>query len=154
MLMHRRIPFFDYPALFAELEQEVMTTVRDVFARGAYIMQSDLLEFERELAAYVGVKHAIGVADGTVGLLLPLLAMELRNSVENGERQHWRQQPASHESLPRFPTSEFPTPPSAPSSLAEVPRRDQHANDSSSVLLHSFSRYLDYRCTSICQRAG
>jgi dTDP-4-amino-4,6-dideoxygalactose transaminase len=78
MLMHRRVPFFDYPALFAELEQEIMATVRDVFARGAYIMQSDLLEFERELADYVGVKHAIGVADGTMGLLLPLLAMELK----------------------------------------------------------------------------
>ena len=28
---------------------------------------------ETELAAYTGVKHAIGVADGTMGLLLPLL---------------------------------------------------------------------------------
>ena len=78
MLNRRQIPFFDYPALFAELESEIMTTVREVFARGAYIMQRDLLEFEQELAAYVGVKHAIGVADGTMGLLLPLLAMELK----------------------------------------------------------------------------
>jgi dTDP-4-amino-4,6-dideoxygalactose transaminase len=78
MTQRRPIPFFDYPALFAELEQEIMTAVRDVFARGAYIMQSDLLNFEKELAAYVGVKHAIGVADGTMGLLLPLLALELK----------------------------------------------------------------------------
>jgi dTDP-4-amino-4,6-dideoxygalactose transaminase len=77
MLTRRQIPFFDYPALFAELEQEVMTTVRDVLARGAYIMQRDLLEFEEELARYLGVKHVIGVADGTMGLLLPLLALEL-----------------------------------------------------------------------------
>jgi dTDP-4-amino-4,6-dideoxygalactose transaminase len=78
MLNRRQIPFFDYPALFAEIEQEVMATVRDVFARGAYIMQKDVLDFETELAAYLGVKHAIGVADGTMGLLLPLLALELR----------------------------------------------------------------------------
>lgn len=78
MTARRPIPFFDYPALFAELEGEIMTTVRDVFARGAYIMQSDLFSFESELAAYVGVKHAIGVADGTMGLLLPLLALELK----------------------------------------------------------------------------
>jgi dTDP-4-amino-4,6-dideoxygalactose transaminase len=45
-------------------------------------MQSDLLEFEKELAAYVGVKHAIGVADGTMALLLPLLALELNRSDE------------------------------------------------------------------------
>jgi dTDP-4-amino-4,6-dideoxygalactose transaminase len=74
----RQIPFFDYPALFAEVQDEVMKSVRDVFARGAYIMQSDLLDFEKELAAYVGVRHAIGVADGTMALLLPLLAMELQ----------------------------------------------------------------------------
>ncbi|HEU4654949.1 MAG TPA: DegT/DnrJ/EryC1/StrS family aminotransferase, partial [Steroidobacteraceae bacterium] len=78
MTARRTIPFFDYPALFRELEDEIMASVRDVFARGAYIMQRDLLEFEKELAAYVGVKHAIGVADGTMGLLLPLLAMELK----------------------------------------------------------------------------
>lgn len=74
----RQIPFFDYPALFAELEPEIMSAVRDVFARGAYIMQSDLLNFETELASYLGVRHAIGVADGTMGLLLPLLALELQ----------------------------------------------------------------------------
>jgi dTDP-4-amino-4,6-dideoxygalactose transaminase len=78
MLNRRQIPFFDYPALFAELEQEIMATVRDVFARGAYIMQRDLLEFEAELAVYLGVKHVIGVADGTMGLLLPLLTLELK----------------------------------------------------------------------------
>lgn len=74
----RKIPFFDYPALFAEVENEIMTAVKDVFARGAYIMQKDLLDFEKELAAYLGAKHVIGVADGTMGLLLPLLTMDLK----------------------------------------------------------------------------
>jgi dTDP-4-amino-4,6-dideoxygalactose transaminase len=78
MLNRKKIPFFDYPALFRELEQEIMTTVRAVFARGAYIMQSDLLDFQAELAQYLGVKHVIGVADGTMGLLLPLMALELK----------------------------------------------------------------------------
>ena len=78
MTLKRSVPFFDYPALFAELENEIMYAVRDVFARGAYIMQQDLFSFESELAAYVGAKHVIGVADGTMGLLLPLLALELK----------------------------------------------------------------------------
>jgi dTDP-4-amino-4,6-dideoxygalactose transaminase len=77
MLNRRHIPFFDYPALFAEIEHEAMAAVRDVFARGAYIMQKDLTDFEAELAAYLGVKHALGVADGTMGLLLPLMAQKL-----------------------------------------------------------------------------
>jgi dTDP-4-amino-4,6-dideoxygalactose transaminase len=78
MLTRRAIPFFDYPALFAEIEDEVMATVRDVLARGAYIMQRDLLDFELELGRYLGAKHVIGVADGTMGLLLPLLALDLK----------------------------------------------------------------------------
>lgn len=82
MLNRRQVSFFDYPALFAEMESEIMAAVRDVFARGAYIMQKDLLEFEAELATYLGVKHVIGVADGTMGLLLPLLALELKQGDE------------------------------------------------------------------------
>jgi dTDP-4-amino-4,6-dideoxygalactose transaminase len=78
VLTPKKIPFFDYPALFAEIETEVMASVRDVFARGAYIMQSDLADFESGLARYLGVKHVLGVADGTMGLLLPLLAQNLQ----------------------------------------------------------------------------
>jgi dTDP-4-amino-4,6-dideoxygalactose transaminase len=78
MAARKQIPFFDYPSLFKELEGEVMPLVQDVLARGAYIMQRDLKEFETALAAYCGAKHAIGVADGTMGLLLPLLALDLK----------------------------------------------------------------------------
>src|SRR5689334_5006851 len=42
--------------------------------RGAYILQKDLTEFEANLRAFLGVKHAIGVADGTNALKLCLLA--------------------------------------------------------------------------------
>jgi dTDP-4-amino-4,6-dideoxygalactose transaminase len=78
----RKVPFFDYPALFAEIEQEAMDTIKDVLGRGAYIMQRDLLEFESALAQYVGVKHVVGVADGTMALLLALRAMDLERGDE------------------------------------------------------------------------
>lgn len=74
MTQSRKIPFFDYPALFAQRKQEYLEIVSDVLARGAYIMQRDLLDFEAELATYLGVKHAIGVADGTMALLTSLMA--------------------------------------------------------------------------------
>ncbi len=66
----RTIPFFNYPALFARQEAELMALVRDVLARGAYIMQKDLAAFESALARYLGVKHVLGVADGTMALVL------------------------------------------------------------------------------------
>lgn len=68
----RRIPFFPYPALFAECQDEYMEVIHGALKRGAYIMQRDLFEFEEAFAKYLGVKHAIGVADGTIALTLSL----------------------------------------------------------------------------------
>lgn len=74
MLTRRQIPFFNYPALFATQEQELMGILRDVLSRGAYILQRDLKEFESNLAKYLGIKHAFGMADGTNAIILSLRA--------------------------------------------------------------------------------
>jgi dTDP-4-amino-4,6-dideoxygalactose transaminase len=70
----KRVPFFDYPALFKAREPEYMGVLHDVLSRGAYILQKDLAEFEENLAAFLGVKHVFGVADGTNALVLALRA--------------------------------------------------------------------------------
>jgi dTDP-4-amino-4,6-dideoxygalactose transaminase len=72
--MKKTIPFFNYPALFAREEKELIPIIHDVLKRGAYIMQKDLLQFEENLGRYLGVKHVIGVADGTVALMMGLRA--------------------------------------------------------------------------------
>jgi dTDP-4-amino-4,6-dideoxygalactose transaminase len=71
----RTIPFFNYPALFASQEQQLLQVLTDVMRRGAYILQKDLAEFEANLRRYLDVKYAYGVADGTNALQLGLLAM-------------------------------------------------------------------------------
>lgn len=73
----RSIPFFNYPALFAEHREEYLSTFEDVLSRGAYIMQRDLVDFETELASYLGVKHAIGLADGTIALKIALMLADV-----------------------------------------------------------------------------
>ena len=70
----RKIPFFDYPAMFAADEQPLLQIVADVGRRGAFIMQRDLEEFELNAANYVGAKHALGVGNATDGLLLAMRA--------------------------------------------------------------------------------
>lgn len=77
MSLDRQIPFFNYSALFAANEAELMACLRDVLTRGAYILQRDLAEFEESLRAFLGVKHAIGMADGTNALKLALLAVDV-----------------------------------------------------------------------------
>lgn len=64
----RSVPYFNYQKAFTEREDELMGIVRDVLRRGAFIMQKDLADFEAHLAAYLGVKHVIGVANATDGL--------------------------------------------------------------------------------------
>lgn len=64
----RSVPFFNYPKAFGELEQEFVDIFRDVLHRGAFIMQKDLAEFEQNIAAYLGVKHCIGLANATDAL--------------------------------------------------------------------------------------
>lgn len=68
------VPFFRYPHVFAESRAEIERAFVRAAEAGAFIMQEDLREFERELAAFCGVGWAIGVANATDGLELGLRA--------------------------------------------------------------------------------
>ncbi|MCC7257970.1 MAG: DegT/DnrJ/EryC1/StrS family aminotransferase [Gammaproteobacteria bacterium] len=76
-MVKRQVPFFNYRALFEAQEQELTAKVVDVMRRGAYILQQDLADFERQLREFLGVKHAFGVADGTNALIIALQAAGL-----------------------------------------------------------------------------
>jgi dTDP-4-amino-4,6-dideoxygalactose transaminase len=69
-----QIPFFRYSHLFNQQRDEILKTVTEVMERGAFILQSDLTEFELALKKYLGVQDAIGVANGTDGLIIALRA--------------------------------------------------------------------------------
>lgn len=69
-LQTRSIPFFNYKGAFSAKEDEYVALFRDIIRRGAFIQQSDLREFEQDLASYLGVRHAIGVGNATDGLLM------------------------------------------------------------------------------------
>lgn len=73
-MAQRSIPFFNYSALFMQDDAALSDIVLGVLRRGAYIMQRDLEEFENMLAAYLGVRHALGVADGTMAIHFGLRA--------------------------------------------------------------------------------
>lgn len=70
----RSVPFFNYPALFAARSTDIMQTVERVFAAGKLILQEDVERFEAELSRFLGVNHAIGVANGTESITMPLIA--------------------------------------------------------------------------------
>jgi len=70
----RVIPFFDYSHVFTSQEEELLEIIREVGRRGAFILQRDVEQLERDLAAYVGAKHVVGVANATDGLWMALRA--------------------------------------------------------------------------------
>lgn len=77
-----KIPFFNYSGLFLERKEEYLEILEEVMSRGAFIMQDDLEKFEQNLQKMLGVKHAIGVADGTMALILSLKASGIKNGDE------------------------------------------------------------------------
>jgi len=77
MKSKRIMPFFNYPGLFKSQEKEIMDTLYDVLSRGAYILQKDIEEFEKNIKELIGVKHVLGVADGTNALILALRAADI-----------------------------------------------------------------------------
>jgi len=70
----RSVPFFNYPFHFIRDEKAYIETFRNVGRRGAFILQKDLEEFEHALAEFLHVKYALGVANGTDGLMLAVRA--------------------------------------------------------------------------------
>jgi dTDP-4-amino-4,6-dideoxygalactose transaminase len=68
------IPFFRYTHLFAQQRQEILNAMTAVMERGAFILQSDLVEFETRVASFTSAKYALGVANGTDALIIALRA--------------------------------------------------------------------------------
>lgn len=66
--------FIDLAAQRERIADKINNTVETVVREGRYILGPQVAEFEKQLAAYVGVKHVIACANGTDALLLPLLA--------------------------------------------------------------------------------
>ena len=82
MSANRKVPFFDYPRLFLDDKKELIEILEDVGSRGAYILQRDLVEFEKKLANYTNSKFAVGVGNATDGLELAWLAIGLKKGDE------------------------------------------------------------------------
>jgi dTDP-4-amino-4,6-dideoxygalactose transaminase len=68
------IPFFRYPHLFADQREEILNAMTAVMERGAFILQSDNVEFETAAANFTGAKYALGCANGTDALIIALRA--------------------------------------------------------------------------------
>ncbi|WP_425992417.1 DegT/DnrJ/EryC1/StrS family aminotransferase [Brevundimonas sp. TWP2-3-2] len=72
------IAFIDLQAQRRRLGGKIEAAMMAVVESGAYVMGPPVREFETALAAFGGAKHALGCANGTEALALPLMAWGLR----------------------------------------------------------------------------
>ena len=72
-----RVPFLDLAAQLEATRPEVERALLDVVASGRYVGGPVLEAFERAMADYVGVGHAVGVSSGTDALLVSLMALDV-----------------------------------------------------------------------------
>jgi len=70
-----RIPLLDLRAQYESIRPEVEEAVRRVFESQQFILGPDVAALEQEVAAYCGVRHAVGCGSGTDALLLALRAL-------------------------------------------------------------------------------
>ena len=71
------LPLVDLRAPYRELQAELDAAYRRVMESGWYILGEEVEAFEREFAAYCGVKHCVGVGNGLEALHLILRAYEI-----------------------------------------------------------------------------
>src|SRR6266850_6422838 len=69
------VPFYGHVRQYHNIKPEIDRNIQEVLESGQYVMGPMLKRFEGELAAYHGMKYAIGVGNGTDALWLTFMAL-------------------------------------------------------------------------------
>src|SRR3954453_15073154 len=72
------VPLLDLEAQYLPLREEILAAITRVCDSQRFIMGPELDALERELAAQLGIPHAIADSSGTDALLLALMALDIK----------------------------------------------------------------------------
>ena len=70
--------FIDLKTQYSLIENDILNSIKKVLNHGQYIMGPEIAELEKQLADFVGVKHAIVNSSGTDALLMALMALDIQ----------------------------------------------------------------------------
>ena len=73
-----KVPLLDVKAQNRPLREAILAAMTRVMDAGNFILGAEVEAFEKDLAAALGVRHAIGLSSGTDALLVALMALGVR----------------------------------------------------------------------------
>ena len=73
-----KVPLLDLQAQYQPLRTEILAAVERVCDSQRFIMGPEITALESEMAAMLGVRHAVAVSSGTDALLLALMALDIK----------------------------------------------------------------------------
>jgi len=73
-----KVPLVDLKAQYHSIRGEIDQAVHRVIESGRFILGEEVATLEKEVASFLGVEYAVGVASGTDALLLALLACGIK----------------------------------------------------------------------------
>ncbi|MDR2779003.1 MAG: DegT/DnrJ/EryC1/StrS family aminotransferase [Puniceicoccales bacterium] len=82
MLRNVKVPLLDLKDQNAKIKAKAMEKFSEVFDSGTFILGKEVTNFEKNIAEYLGTKHAIGVSSGTDAILVALMALGIQESDE------------------------------------------------------------------------
>ena len=80
--MSKKIPFVDYPKLWTNYREDLISIIDRVASSGGFIMQEELRNFENELAKFVGANYSVGVGNATDAMEIFLEAIGINKGDE------------------------------------------------------------------------
>src|SRR3989441_11781483 len=72
-----KVEFYGHVRQYHNIKSEIDANIHQVLESGQYVMGPMLKRVEEELARYHGMKHAVGVGNGTDAIWLALMALDI-----------------------------------------------------------------------------
>ena len=76
--MRMTVPLLDLQAQYRPLRNDILAAIERVSDSQRFILGPEVDGLERELAAMLGIRHAVAVSSGTDALLLALMALDIK----------------------------------------------------------------------------
>ncbi|HUK34308.1 MAG TPA: DegT/DnrJ/EryC1/StrS family aminotransferase [Vicinamibacterales bacterium] len=74
----RGVPLLDLQAQYRPLRAQILAAIERVCDSQRFIMGPEIAALENDMAAMLGVRHAVAVSSGTDALLLALMALDIK----------------------------------------------------------------------------